>query len=155
MLYRKTVNSCVGGWINVYQQVRGIATLVDFYLTVRDPTGKSIHVFNVQHHLCLITLTSLMPASLFSHSLSKLVSLLKADTQNRTENWRLETSDFATKLYPHIDGPYTGKIVVAVFPDAHVLLYPNQIICQLLSSKNSSRGSKDIISTCSSGSIHS
>jgi len=24
----------VGGWINVYQQVRGIATLVDFYLTV-------------------------------------------------------------------------------------------------------------------------
>jgi len=54
----------VGGWINVYQQVRGIATLVDFYLTVRDPTGKSIHVFNVQHHLCLITLTSLMPASL-------------------------------------------------------------------------------------------
>ena len=68
MLYRKTVNSCVGGWIYVYQQVRGIATLVDFYLTVRDPTGKSIHVFNVQHHLCLITLTSLMPASLFGHS---------------------------------------------------------------------------------------
>jgi len=24
----------VGDWINVYQQVRGIATLVDFYLTV-------------------------------------------------------------------------------------------------------------------------
>jgi len=47
----------VGGWINVYQQVRGIATLVDFYLTVQDPTGKSIHVFNVQHHLCLVTLT--------------------------------------------------------------------------------------------------
>jgi len=54
----------VGGWINVYQQVRGIATLVDFYLTVRDPTGKSIHLFKVQHHLCLVTLTSLMPASL-------------------------------------------------------------------------------------------
>ena len=69
----------------------------------------------------------------------------KADTQNRTENWRLETSDFATKLYPHIDGPYTEKIVVAVFSDAHVLLYPNQIICQLLSSKYSSSGSKDII----------
>ena len=32
----------VGGWINVYQQVRGIATLVDFYLTVRDPTGMSV-----------------------------------------------------------------------------------------------------------------
>ena len=61
-------NIGVGGWINVYQRVRGIATLVDFYLTVREPTGKSIHVFNVQHHLCLITLTSLMPASLFSHS---------------------------------------------------------------------------------------
>jgi len=26
----------------VYQQVRGIATLVDFYLTVYVPTGKSI-----------------------------------------------------------------------------------------------------------------
>jgi len=55
----------VGGWINVYQQVRGIATLVDFYLTVRDPTGMSVlSLPRQQHHLCLVTLTSLMPASL-------------------------------------------------------------------------------------------
>jgi len=27
-------NIGVGGWINVYQQVQGIATLVDFYCTI-------------------------------------------------------------------------------------------------------------------------
>jgi len=32
----------VGGWINVYQQVRGIATLVDFYLTVYVLSGKTV-----------------------------------------------------------------------------------------------------------------
>jgi len=32
----------VGGWINVYQQARGIATLVDFYLTVCVPSGGMV-----------------------------------------------------------------------------------------------------------------
>ena len=63
-----------------------------------------------------------MPERLFSHSLDKPVSLSEADTQNRTENWRVETSDFTTKLYPQLVGPYTGRVVLAVLPDAQILI---------------------------------
>ena len=62
-----------------------------------------------------------MPERLFSHSLDKPVSLSEADTQNRTENWRLETSDFTTKLYPQ-EGLTQGGGVVVVLPDAHHII---------------------------------
>ena len=107
-----------------YQQEEGITT-VSKITSAYDPTGKSI-LLSGQHHLCRITLSSYMPERLFSHSLDKPVSLSEADTQNRTENWRLETSDFTTKLYPHIVGPYTGRDVVAAFP------MPSFNLCNIL-----------------------
>ena len=104
-----------------YQQEEGITT-VSKITSAYDPTGKSI-LLSEQHHLCRITLSSYMPERLFSHSLDKPVSLSEAGTQNRTENWRLETSDFTTKLYPQLGGSYTGRDVVAVLPDAQILIF--------------------------------
>jgi len=39
-------------------------------ISAYNPTGKSI-LLSEQHHLCLITLTSYMPVSLFSHTQRK------------------------------------------------------------------------------------
>ena len=99
----------MGGWIPVLPTRDG-----HYYSVITSlPTTRLVSRFSEeQHHLCRITLSSYMPERLFSHSLDKPVSLSEADTQNRTENWRLETSDFTTKLHPQCDPPkHTGLTV--------------------------------------------
>jgi len=53
---KQTLQNKEGGWVPVYQQVTGITTEVN---TLQPETRlvESIHL-SVQHHLCLITLTS-------------------------------------------------------------------------------------------------
>jgi len=63
------IKKSVGGWIPVLPTRDGHYYSSKFYISAWDPTGKSILVFNQQHHLCLITLSSYMPERLFSHSL--------------------------------------------------------------------------------------
>jgi len=60
----------VGGWISVLPTKNGHYYSSKFYVLAWDPTGMSILPWGKQHHLCLVTLTSYMPESLFSHSLA-------------------------------------------------------------------------------------
>ena len=48
-------------------------------------------------------------------------SLEKAEYQNRTGDERLETFSFASKLIPHMNGPYMEEEVVVVSSDAQRL----------------------------------
>ena len=48
-------------------------------------------------------------------------SLEKAEYQNRTGDERLETFSFASKLIPHMNGPYMEEEVVVVSSNAQRL----------------------------------
>ena len=82
----------------MYQQKTGITTVVKTFLPETRLVGRfypAVAAPPVSHHL-----NQQLPVSLFSHSQSKLVSLLEADTWYCPKFYRLETYRITFIRYP-------------------------------------------------------